>query len=188
MRSTRLLAAAIASAICLAATPAFASSDYLLEIGPIKGESATSPPAAPIEVASWSWGVSNPTSHGSGGAGAGKVNVQDLSVMKSAREASSGMATGRRAGAADLNNDGLADAAAVPRVGDNAPLTLQVPESPATASSALVKACASGAHIPNVSLSGKGRSYQLGDVVVSSCAVQAGQREIHLTGHVTLIK
>ena len=188
MRSTHILAAAIASAICLATAPAFAASDYLLEIGPIKGESAASPPATPIEVASWSWGASNPTSVGSGGGGAGKVNVQDLSVTKSAREAGSGMATGRSVVAADINGDGHADTVAAPRAGENAQLTLHVRESPTTASSAFVRACASGEHIPTVSLGGNGHTYQLGDVVVSSCAVHAGQREIHLSGHVTLMK
>ncbi|MFM5923664.1 MAG: hypothetical protein ACKOPG_05710 [Novosphingobium sp.] len=63
----------VAIAAMLAATPALASSDYLLQIDGVKGEAV-----APIEVESWSFGVCN--------AGA----------CSSGREAASGMATGKR--------------------------------------------------------------------------------------------
>ena len=36
-----------------------------------------------IDILAWSWGLSNSgTAHVGGGAGAGKVNVQDISVTK----------------------------------------------------------------------------------------------------------
>ena len=41
------------------------------------------PGFAPFEVLAWSWGVSNSgTTHVGGGAGAGKANVQDVSLTK----------------------------------------------------------------------------------------------------------
>ena len=212
---TATRAAAISVAFCLAAAPALAGSDYLLQIDSIKGQPAPAAPPAPIEVRSWSFGSSHPVPIGGAGLGAGKVTVHDMSVTRSpqareagsgmasgrtaappevagerheARDLSSGMASGRRAGPADVDGDGRADVALPPRVGDNAQLTLQTPDSAATTASALVRACASGEHIGKVVLSGQGRAYQLEDVMVSSCAVQAGERQIKLTGHVTLIK
>src|ERR1700704_4307441 len=48
------------------AAPAYAASNFYLELGPIKGESAArSAPAKQLEVESWSWGASN----------AGRVNL-----------------------------------------------------------------------------------------------------------------
>lgn len=41
-----------------------------------------------IEVHSWSWGASNPTSIGSSGLSAGKVSMSDLSLMKRVDKAS----------------------------------------------------------------------------------------------------
>ena len=54
--------------------------DIFLKIDGIKGESKDSKHKDEIDVLSWSWGVSQSgTAHMGGGAGAGKVNVQDLS-------------------------------------------------------------------------------------------------------------
>src|SRR5262245_10290117 len=48
-----------------------------------KGESRDKTHAAEIDVLAWSWGMSNSgTAHTGGGAGAGKANVQDLSMTK----------------------------------------------------------------------------------------------------------
>jgi type VI secretion system secreted protein Hcp len=54
------------------------ASDYLLEIDGIEGESTDDKHPGAIEVESWSWGASNPSSIGSGGLGSGKVSVQDF--------------------------------------------------------------------------------------------------------------
>jgi type VI secretion system secreted protein Hcp len=57
--------------------------DMFLELTDIKGESVDKVHKGKIDVLSWSWGGSNASSaHSGGGSGAGKVNVQDLSITK----------------------------------------------------------------------------------------------------------
>ena len=57
--------------------------DMFIKIGTLKGESVDKTHAGEIDVLAWSWGMSNSGSaHVGGGAGAGKVNVQDLSFTK----------------------------------------------------------------------------------------------------------
>jgi type VI secretion system secreted protein Hcp len=54
--------------------------DMFIQIGALKGESKDSVHKEKTDVLAWSWGMSNSGSaHVGGGAGAGKVNVQDLS-------------------------------------------------------------------------------------------------------------
>jgi type VI secretion system secreted protein Hcp len=61
-----------------------------LKIGDIKGETRDSKKKEEIDILAWSWGMSNSgTAHMGGGAGAGKVNVQDISVTKYVDAASS---------------------------------------------------------------------------------------------------
>ena len=57
--------------------------DMFLKLDGIKGESVDSKHKDEIAVLAWSWGMSNSGSaHLGGGAGSGKVNVQDLSLTK----------------------------------------------------------------------------------------------------------
>ena len=57
--------------------------DMFIQIGDIKGESRDKTHKEKIDVLAWSWGASNSgNAHTGGGAGAGKVNVQDLSFTK----------------------------------------------------------------------------------------------------------
>ena len=57
--------------------------DMFIKIGDFEGESADKAHAKSIDVLAWSWGVSNSgTMHVGGGGGAGKANVQDLSLTK----------------------------------------------------------------------------------------------------------
>ena len=57
--------------------------DMFIKIGDINGESVDKTHAKSIDVLAWSWGLSNSgTAHMGAGAGAGKVNVQDLSFTK----------------------------------------------------------------------------------------------------------
>ena len=57
--------------------------DMFLKIDSIKGESRDKTHKDEIDVLAWSWGMSQSGSaHMGGGAGAGKVNVQDLSFTK----------------------------------------------------------------------------------------------------------
>jgi len=54
-----------------------------IKIGDIKGESQDSAHKDEIDVLSWTWGMSQSGSmHMGSGGGAGKVNVQDLSITK----------------------------------------------------------------------------------------------------------
>jgi type VI secretion system secreted protein Hcp len=57
--------------------------DMFLKLDGIKGESIDGKHKDEIAVLAWSWGMSNSGSaHLGGGAGSGKVNVQDLSLTK----------------------------------------------------------------------------------------------------------
>lgn len=57
--------------------------DMFIKIDDIKGESVDAKHAGEIQVLSWSWGMSQSgTTHDGPGAGAGKVNVQDLTFTK----------------------------------------------------------------------------------------------------------
>jgi type VI secretion system secreted protein Hcp len=57
--------------------------DMFLKIDDIKGESRDAKHKDEIDVLAWSWGKSQSgTAHMGGGAGSGKVSVQDLSVTK----------------------------------------------------------------------------------------------------------
>lgn len=68
-------------AALLMSSAAYAASDYLLELGDVKGESRATfgsgggggGSGGQIEVQSFSWGASNPTSVGSSGMSAGKA-------------------------------------------------------------------------------------------------------------------
>ena len=63
--------------------------DMFLKLGDIKGESKDSVHKETIDVLAWSWGASNSGSAQiGGGAGVGKVNVQDLSFTKFVDKAS----------------------------------------------------------------------------------------------------
>jgi type VI secretion system secreted protein Hcp len=57
--------------------------DMFLKIDGVDGESKDDKHGKEIDVLAWSWGASNSgTLHEGGGGGAGKCNIQDLSVTK----------------------------------------------------------------------------------------------------------
>ena len=57
--------------------------DYFLKLDGVKGESQDATYQDQIDVLSWSWGMSQSGSvHSGGGAGSGKVSVQDISLTK----------------------------------------------------------------------------------------------------------
>jgi type VI secretion system secreted protein Hcp len=56
--------------------------EYHLKFGSIKGESAASKHKDEIELLSWSWGASNPTTIVGAGMSAGKVAMSDLNFTK----------------------------------------------------------------------------------------------------------
>jgi type VI secretion system secreted protein Hcp len=64
-----------------------------MKIGTLAGESKDKVHTGEIDVLAWSWGMSNSgTAHVGGGAGAGKVNVQDLSFTKYVDKSSTSLA------------------------------------------------------------------------------------------------
>jgi len=62
--------------------------EYHLKFGSIKGESLATKHKDEIELMSWSWGASNPTSIVGSGMSAGKVSMSDLSFTKRVDKAS----------------------------------------------------------------------------------------------------
>jgi type VI secretion system secreted protein Hcp len=57
--------------------------DMFLKLDGVTGEAKDKVHGKEIDVLSWSWGMTNEGSaHSGGGAGSGKVNVQDVSVTK----------------------------------------------------------------------------------------------------------
>ena len=57
--------------------------DIFLKLDGVKGEAKDSTHADELDVISWSWGGSQSgASHMGGGSGAGKVNIQNLSITK----------------------------------------------------------------------------------------------------------
>ena len=57
--------------------------DMFIKIDGVDGESADKSHKGEIDVLAWSWGMSQSgTTHMGGGGGAGKANVQDLSLTK----------------------------------------------------------------------------------------------------------
>jgi type VI secretion system secreted protein Hcp len=57
--------------------------DMFLKLDGVTGESKDAAHTDEIDVLAWSWGLSQSgTTHSGGGGGAGKANVQDLSITK----------------------------------------------------------------------------------------------------------
>ncbi len=56
--------------------------DMFLKIEGVDGESTDSSHKGEIDILAWSWGLSQSGTTHMGGGGAGKVNVQDISVTK----------------------------------------------------------------------------------------------------------
>jgi type VI secretion system secreted protein Hcp len=57
--------------------------DMFIKIDDIKGESVDDTHKGEIDILAWSWGMSQSgTTHEGAGGGAGKVNVQDISITK----------------------------------------------------------------------------------------------------------
>jgi type VI secretion system secreted protein Hcp len=64
------------------------ATDIFAKLGDIKGESQDAKHKDEIEVLSFSWGVTNAASQGSGGGRAGKPAFQDLSIVHAIDKAS----------------------------------------------------------------------------------------------------
>ena len=165
-------------AFLLNAAASYAASDYLLELDGVAGESATAP--STIELSSFSFGASNPTSVGSGGLSAGKTVAP--------RDVATGQASGKRVATGDVTGDGHAEVIAASAVGQTVSFSATFRESPTKTSTGALARCATGQHIAKATLRGPRQTVSLDNVVVTSCPGASGERKHEFTGHVTLIK
>ncbi len=88
MRKSRLItfaAAASIAATLVVAPMASAADDYFLKLDGVTGETTTGQTQGTIAVRSFEWGAENKTTVGaaSGGAGAGKASLHELTIEKS---------------------------------------------------------------------------------------------------------
>ena len=181
MRINRTLRSAVIASL-LASGAAWASSDYLLQIEGIKGEAASQSPPA-LEVMSFSFGASQSGAVGNGSLGAGRMapssrhqKTGHVTLMK--REAAPGATPS--APVADVDGDGMTDAM-TPRSSGPGAITLHVDGSPAQVAARRAGVCAQGKHFPSATLSGRGKTWVLSDVMVSSCAMADGQQAVSLS-------
>lgn len=172
------------AALLLTAAAVYAASDYLLEIDGVAGESTAAP--STIELNSFSFGASNPTSVGSAGLSSGRT-VAASSVV-APRDAATGQASGKRVAAADVSGDGRVDVLVASAVGQTVSFSATFRESPTKASTGGLARCAQGQHIAKATLRGPRQTVSLDNVVVTSCPGASGERRHEFTGHVTLIK
>ena len=171
-------------ALLLNAAASYAASDYLLEIEGVAGESATAP--STIELNSFSFGASNPTSVGSGGLSAGKTAA--ASSVVAPRDVATGQSSGKRVATGDVTGDGRTDVIAASAVGQTVSFSATFRESPTKTSTGGLARCATGQHIAKATLRGPRQTVSLDNVVVTSCPGASGERKHEFTGHVTLIK
>ncbi len=181
MRIHRTLRFAVIASL-LAGGTAWASSDYLLQIEGIKGEAASQGPPA-LEVMSFSFGASQPGAVGNGSLGAGRMasssrhqKTGHVTLMK--REAAPGAMPSAPMAAGDV--DGMAGVKA-PRSPGPGTVTLHMDGSPAQVAARRTSVCAQGKHFPSATLSGRGKTWVLSDVMVSSCAREGDQEEVTLS-------
>jgi type VI secretion system secreted protein Hcp len=92
--------ALVAPVTILTVSNTFGASDYYLKIDGIKGESVNEKHKDWIEISSFSWGLSQTSAVGGGGAGTGKVSLQDFHFTMNSSKASPKLmlacATGQR--------------------------------------------------------------------------------------------
>ena len=183
MRINRTLRSAVIASL-LASGAAWASSDYLLQIEGIKGEAASQSPPA-LEVMSFSFGASQSGAVGNGSLGAGRMapssrhqKTGHVTLMK--REAAPGAMPSAPVAVADVDGDGMADAM-TPRSSGPGAITLHVDGSPAQVAARQASVCAQGKHFPRATLSGRGKTWVLSEVMVSSCAMADGQQAVSLS-------
>ncbi len=183
MRIHRTLRFAVIAGLLVSGT-AWASSDYLLQIEDLKGEAATQRPPA-LEVMSFSFGASQPGAVGNGSIGAGRMapssrqqKTGHVTLMK--RGAAPGATPSAPVAVGDVDGDSMADAMS-PRSSGPGTITLHMDGSPAKVAARQSSVCAQGKHFPSATLNGRGRTWVLSDVMVSSCAMMDGQQAVSLS-------
>ena len=195
MRRSYLAAAVLAIALCGTSVVAGAAADYFLQIKGVEGESSASAAGQTLGVSSFSWGASNAgTASAASGTGGARTAVRESPTRtgtKTAREAASGMATGRRSPSTATADNVASSAATVaePAPGANDTLSVAMPDSGGEATATLDRMCATGKHIKEAVLRSGDQTYEMKDLVVVSCTVTGAQRLVTFkTGHVTLMK
>lgn len=172
MKQQRVLGYVVALALC-AAGAASAGEPAVLQLPAAGGAGGT------IEVQSFSWGLhkAGPSQSagatesgrtGSGG-GAGKANMQDLSVAD---------ATAARSVAV----------AGEPPAGSQTEVQFVVDPTAGPAAAALVDGCAKGKHFDEVVIVVKGQRRVATDATFFCAPPQGAGKQRELKGHVTLIK
>ncbi len=194
MRRSYLAAAALAIALCGTSVVAGAAADYFLQIKGVEGESSASAAGQTLGVSSFSWGANNAgAASAASGTGSPRTAVRESPTRagtKAAREAASGMATGRPS-PTTATADSVASSAAVsgsaPTEGST--LSVAMPDSGGEAMATLDRMCATGRHIKEAVLRSGDQTYEMKDLVVVSCTTTGAQRLVTFkTGHVTLMK
>lgn len=201
--SRNFIRAGVALSVVLAATAGSASSDYFLKLDGIDSPRARH--KGEIEIQSFSWGASRvsdgsydaltdglllirymsavPASGAAGGGAAGKVSMQDISVMRGPRQTAA--TDGVKVAAGDLDGDGRADIVA-PRDAASGQATGKRQHKPIRmrgyydsaaplAAGSLTIAgqfpgCTVGKRYPKLTLAGRGKRFGLQDAIITSCA------------------
>ncbi len=203
------LSIVLAATVALgAASPAMAASaDYYLVIDGVDGESAVA-----AKVSSWSFGVSQSTAPPSTAGGrsenplyvpSGQEHTNPIAgaqhTVKSPRDASSGLATGRKSGelqAADFNRDGSVDFAEAAQVDQIGALQLSVPRETAQAlcgktdhlrSGHIIASDGTVYDLSKASIICSGSVAGISGGAVAGIVVAASMKH-NKTGHVTLMK
>lgn len=177
----------------LCAAPAYAGSDYLLELGGVEGETAGDKHKNEIEILSYSWGATRAQRQAdaltdglmvirymSGVAGASETKGE-----KDGKIGENAPAAGDvRVAAGDVDGDGRADVAS-PRDAASGLPTGKRQHKPMMLTAPLAKGsltvrgkfpgCAVGTRYPSIALSGTGKRYTLQDAIITSCASASGE-------------
>jgi len=188
MRSiTRTTLCALAAAAM--AAPAYAAAaDYYLTLGDVKSDpaggkvreaAARSAANMRVEVMSWSFGASQ-TSHAGGGMGAGKVNMQDISITRTAPVPADYNGDGKadRVAAADFDGDGRADRSVESPGATVATAARKRAHQPVGRGSVTLvgkfPACTVGGAYKDAKLQVAGVRYTLENILITGCAATPG--------------
>lgn len=168
----------------LAGSTAWASSDYLLQIENIKGGTAAQNPPV-LEVMSFSFGASQPGAVGNGSLSTGRMapsshhqKTGHVTLMK--REAAPDATPSVPVAVGDVDGGGMTGVMA-PRSPGPGTVTLRMDGSPTQVAARQAGVCVQGKHFPSATLSGRGKTWVLSDVMVSSCAMADGQHAVSLS-------
>jgi hypothetical protein len=192
MRRTSASLAAAFMLTAIASPAAAGSTDYLLELGGVQGESQDDKHKNQIEILSYSWGATQSShSTGGGGMGAGKVSMQGISAptapggegktskvdaINIKQNVPASAAGGVQVAVGDVTGDG-ADAASGLPTGkrQHKPLILSMPLATGSVTvRGKFPGCMVGARYPTMRLGNAARRYTLQDAVITSCATVRG--------------